>query len=158
MKTTYRFSIIILLSHFYFISASPGDSILGKWQNPEGTACFDFYKAGNEYRARQLGLSHPDLIDTLNPVDSLKSRKMYGATVLSGLVFNAKKNRWEKGTVYDCENGKTYSCLCTITDNGQKLRMRGYLGISVLGITKNWVRPTVETRRKIERIEAVARK
>jgi uncharacterized protein (DUF2147 family) len=155
MATTYRLSVIIFITLFFTgYAASPGDSILGMWQNVEGTACFDFYKAGDGYQARQLGLLYPDLIDTLNPVDSLKTRMMYGATVLTGLVYDAKDNRWKKGKVYNCENGKTYSCLCTITDKGKKLCLRGYLGISVLGITKNWVRPTAETERKITQIEA----
>jgi uncharacterized protein (DUF2147 family) len=158
LSMQFRFISPVLLSAFIFIgyAASPGDSILGMWQNLEGTACFDFYKAGGEYRARQLGLLYPDLIDTLNPVDSLKTRRMWNVTVLVGLFYDAKKNRWEKGKVYNCENGKTYSCLCTMTDNGKRLCLRGYLGISLLGITKNWVRPTALTEQKIAAIEARA--
>jgi uncharacterized protein (DUF2147 family) len=157
MATICRLSVIIFIALFFAgYAASPDDSILGMWQNIEGTACFDFYKAGGEYRARQFGLLYPDPVDTLNPVDSLKTRRLYGATVLTGLLYDAKKNRWEKGLVYNCENGRTYSCLCTMTDSGKKLRLRGYLGISVLGITKNWVRPTAQTERKIAQIETGA--
>jgi uncharacterized protein (DUF2147 family) len=159
MANICRLSVIIFITLFFTgYAASPGDSILGMWQNMEGTACFDFYKAGGEYRARQLGLLYPDLIDTLNPVDSLKTRRLYGATVLAGLKYDTGKNKWENGKVYNCENGRTYSCQCTMTDNGKKLRLRGYLGISVLGITKNWVRPTDDTERKIAKIETGAKK
>jgi hypothetical protein len=61
MATQHRILSLLLLSALFLFgySATPADSILGKWQLVEGTAVFDFYKIGDEYRARQLGILYP---------------------------------------------------------------------------------------------------
>ncbi len=118
------------------------DSIIGKWYVEDKTAIFDFYRTGNEYRARLIPLAKPDMLDTNNSVDSLKGRKLSGATLIYGLVYDAKKNRWDGGRVYNPENGKTYFCHCTLAAEGAQLLFRGYLGVSILGQTQTWTRVT----------------
>jgi uncharacterized protein (DUF2147 family) len=116
------------------------DSIIGKWYVEDKTALFDFYRIGSEYRARLLPLAKPDMVDANNPVDSLKNRKLSGATLIYGLVYDAKKNRWNGGRVYNPENGKTYFCYCMFSSAGTQLFFRGYLGVSILGRTQTWTR------------------
>jgi uncharacterized protein (DUF2147 family) len=118
------------------------DSIIGKWYVDDKTAIFDFYRTGNEYRARLIPLAKPDMVDTNNPVDSLKIRKLSGATLIYGLSYDTKKNRWNDGRVYDPENGKTYFCNCKLAFNGLQLLFRGYLSVSILGETRTWTRVT----------------
>jgi uncharacterized protein (DUF2147 family) len=47
-------------------------------------------------------------------------------------------NIWDQGYAYDPENGKTYSCKMTL--NGNKLDVRGFIGISLIGRTTTWTR------------------
>ena len=47
---------------------------------------------------------------------------------------------WSGGTILDPENGKTYKCLISVEDGGMKLKVRGYLGLSLLGRTQYWFR------------------
>jgi uncharacterized protein (DUF2147 family) len=41
---------------------------------------------------------------------------------------------WENGTIYDPENGSTYSCEINMTDENT-LDVRGFIGLSVFGRT-----------------------
>ena len=43
---------------------------------------------------------------------------------------------YKDGTIYDPKSGKTYSCKMTI--DGNKLKIRGYIGISLFGRTEVW--------------------
>lgn len=49
---------------------------------------------------------------------------------------------WGGGKILDPNNGKTYKVKLTLTDNGQKLDVRGYIGMPMLGRTQTWLRKT----------------
>jgi uncharacterized protein (DUF2147 family) len=58
--------------------------------------------------------------------------------ILRGFV-STENNLWENGKIYDPKNGKDYSCKITMIDNN-KLDVRGFIGISLLGRTETWTR------------------
>jgi uncharacterized protein (DUF2147 family) len=47
---------------------------------------------------------------------------------------------WSGGTILDPANGKTYKCLVSVEDGGAKLKVRGFIGLSLLGRTQYWLR------------------
>lgn len=49
-------------------------------------------------------------------------------------------NKWENGKIMDPKKGKTYKCKLTLTDEGKKLQVRGFIGFSLLGRTQTWER------------------
>ena len=53
--------------------------------------------------------------------------------------FHAEGDDWVDGTVVDPENGKEYKGKIWAVGK-DTLRMRGYIGISLLGRTESWVR------------------
>ncbi len=53
--------------------------------------------------------------------------------------FHAEGDDWVGGTVVDPENGKEYKGKIW-ADGKDTLRMRGFVGISLLGRTESWVR------------------
>jgi uncharacterized protein (DUF2147 family) len=53
--------------------------------------------------------------------------------------FRAEGDDWVDGTVVDPENGKEYKGKIWAVGT-DKLKMRGYIGISLLGRTESWVR------------------
>lgn len=79
---------------------------------------------------------------------AFKNRPVVGLQILWGLRKNgADKNgadksgaEWTGGQILDPENGKIYRCLLTLADNGQTLRLRGYIGFSLFGRTQRWLR------------------
>jgi uncharacterized protein (DUF2147 family) len=61
-----------------------------------------------------------------------------GLTILTGLHRDG--DHFGGGEILDPDNGKVYSCKLTLTDAGQHLEVRGYIGISWLGRTQTWNR------------------
>lgn len=47
---------------------------------------------------------------------------------------------WDGGQILDPKNGKTYKVKLSLTDAGQKLDVRGYIGMPMLGRTQTWIR------------------
>jgi uncharacterized protein (DUF2147 family) len=47
---------------------------------------------------------------------------------------------WSGGMILDPETGKTYKCLLALENGGNKLKVRGFMGLSLLGRTQYWLR------------------
>ncbi len=58
--------------------------------------------------------------------------------VLWGL--KEKNGEWKGGKVLDPDTGNVYRCKLAISEDGEKARVRGYIGISLLGRTQTWSR------------------
>ena len=67
-----------------------------------------------------------------------KDQPVFGMTILWGLKDEGKV--WKGGEILDPDNGKTYRCKMTVSENGQELDVRGYIGISLIGRTQTWLR------------------
>lgn len=66
-----------------------------------------------------------------------KDKKILGLVILEGLEKDGKK--WDDGEIIDPKTGKTYDCSIELISK-DKLKVRGYLGISLLGRTQYWYR------------------
>lgn len=51
-------------------------------------------------------------------------------------------DQWDGGHILDPSNGKTYKVKLNLADNGSKLKVRGYVGMSLFGRTQVWKRAT----------------
>ena len=71
--------------------------------------------------------------------DDRKDQPIKGLTILTGLKADGNNN-WDGGQILDPENGKVYSAKMSLSEDGQKLNVRGFLGISLLGRTQTWIR------------------
>ncbi len=49
-------------------------------------------------------------------------------------------NVWDGGKILDPKTGKVYKVKLTVTDNGQKLDVHGYVGFALLGRSQVWER------------------
>lgn len=79
-----------------------------------------------------------------NPVCSAcegerKNQPITGMTILWGLKPDGERV-WNGGNILDPGKGKTYRAKVTILEGGEKLEMRGYIGVEALGRTQTWVR------------------
>ena len=66
-----------------------------------------------------------------------KNLPIEGMVIVEGLKLKGKT--WEEGTILDPKSGKTYSCYITFDDDNT-LKVRGYIGFSLLGRTQKWIR------------------
>ena len=72
--------------------------------------------------------------------NDIKGQNFVGLKFMWGLTYNAEKNEYQNGKIkYPGKKG-TYKSFVRIVDGGKTLKMRGYLGISMLGMTVDWKR------------------
>jgi len=88
---------------------------------------------------------YPDENGVLPPKNCLKckgdfyNKPMIGMTILTGFT-QSSDNQWSGGQIMDPDSGKTYSCQLTLIEDGKKLKVRGYVGVTLLGRTQVWER------------------
>ena len=71
----------------------------------------------------------------------LKNKPVVGLRIVWGMKEDG--DQWEGGQVLDPNSGKDYKC--TMGVQGDTLKVRGFLGFSLLGRTQIWKRSTAPT-------------
>jgi uncharacterized protein (DUF2147 family) len=142
---------VLVLSQINLFAEQPGDAILGIWHTTDDKSKVEIFKREKQYCAKIISLKEPNWPtndkegmggkpknDRNNPDPKLRDRPIVGIQFMSNFV-HAGKNRWTDGRIYDPEVGKTYKCNMTLVSTN-KLEVRGYVGISLLGRTVEWMR------------------
>ncbi len=120
------------------------DKIIGLWQTGSGKGRIQITKYGDKYGGKLVWIREPNdaqgkpKTDSQNPDPAKRSNPRLGLNNLLGFTYEGK-NKYENGTIYDPENGKTYKCVMTL-DGEDKLNVRGYIGITLIGRTDEWTR------------------
>ncbi|RLD90268.1 MAG: DUF2147 domain-containing protein [Bacteroidetes bacterium] len=152
MKTKLLVSMlaVFLLSPVLKLSAQDfkANDVVGVWLNEDKDAQVDIYQDGDKFFGKIVWLKTPidsltnkPKLDTKNIDESLRTRPVMGMLLLKDFVFDGD-DEWEDGEIYDPKSGKTYSCYMEFPDedNMNNLKIRGYIGISLLGRTTYWTR------------------
>ncbi len=143
--------LLMLLTVWSGLTASAqthkADDILGTWLNQEATGKITLYKENGKYFGKLVWLREPNDKDSGLPrTDRFNSDPKFQTTPLIGMV-NMKNftfdgsDEWLGGTIYDPKNGKTYKCSIQF-DGSAKLKIRGYMGVSLLGRNTYWTKST----------------
>ncbi len=123
---------------------------VGLWYAEGGAAQVAIEPCGDELCGRVMWLRSPldedgcDLRDRHNPESALRKRKVTGLEILRGLKPRPD-GTWVGGNIYDPATGNTYTCHLAL-DGDDRLRLRGYVGIPLLGRTATWTRVGAESR------------
>jgi uncharacterized protein (DUF2147 family) len=117
---------------------SKADVIIGEWINEKKDAKFQIFKQDDKYFGKIIWGTGDQKKDTKNPDTKLRNREVIGIIMLRDFVFDGD-DTWEKGTIYDPREGKTYSCKITQKGKNQ-INVRGFVGISMFGRTEIWTR------------------
>ena len=72
--------------------------------------------------------------------DARKDQKILGMTIIEGVKKAANADYWDGGTILDPNKGEVYKVRMTPADGGNKLEVRGYVGMPLLGRTQTWIR------------------
>ena len=67
-----------------------------------------------------------------------RGKPVLGLALIKGMQRNG--NAYENGTIMDPRDGSVYRALMNLSPDGQKLEVRGYLGISLFGRSQTWNR------------------
>ncbi len=84
---------------------------------------------------------------------NIKGKPALGLVVMWDVEYD-EDEEWDDGEILDPANGKTYSVKLEVQKGGQKMEVRGYLGVSLLGRTQTWYRtgkPTGPDHQVIEK-------
>lgn len=136
MYKTNILSILLIIA--FAATATAKDPIEGEWLKDDKSARIKLkVTRGGKLMGLISYVSDPKRThDTNNPDASKRGRKLVGLVNIRG--FTKKGNKWEGGTVYDSKSGKTYKGKIWL--EGDKLMMRGYVGVSLIGRTASWTR------------------
>ncbi|RZL48806.1 MAG: DUF2147 domain-containing protein [Pedobacter sp.] len=135
--------LFLIIASAHSVFAQNKDDILGKWLNSSGEGQIEIFKKGDKYFGRLSWIKEPNdangkpKTDVKNPTASLRSKPILGLEIVKNFVF--EDNEWIDGKVYDPKTGKTYSGKMSL-EGSNKLNMRGYIGISLIGRTEAWKR------------------
>ena len=128
---------LIVLSALFIgystIAQTKADDILGTYWTEGKEGKIEIYKLSNKYFGKILWRKEARK-DVENPDASLRDRSVIGLVFLKDFVFDGD-GKWKNGAVYSIDNGGTYKGKMWLENNGKMLKMRGYLGISLLGRT-----------------------
>jgi uncharacterized protein (DUF2147 family) len=152
MKNLWVIAVVMAVFLIVPLAQAAGpDDILGKWLNDKKTSNIEIYKSGDRYDGKIVWLKEPvyppddkkgmagkTKVDRENPDPALRNKPLLGTVLLWGFKYKGD-NVWESGSIYDPENGKTYSCKMTLV-SPDTLNIRGFIGISLLGRTTTWTR------------------
>ena len=125
-------ALLFIISHgFAQSNQAPADEITGLYWSPKKDAKIEIYKRGEHYFGRSVWVAMPRK-DNKNPNETLQIRDVLGIELLTNFSFD--NGTYTKGEIYDPESGKTYDCKMTL--DGNNLKVRGYIGISLFGRTE----------------------
>jgi uncharacterized protein (DUF2147 family) len=142
--------VVFVLAASQAYGADPG-AIVGVWSTKDNDAKVEIYKCGNYYCGKIVHLARPNYppndkegmgglpkVDRHNPDPKLRNQPLLGLELLRGFHYDGD-NSWTGGEIYDPDNGKTYKSQMTLP-GPDRLNLRGYIGIPLLGRTETWTR------------------
>ena len=141
MKTLTLNRLVGLLALIAFSLPAIAQSPLGTWrtiddEDGEPKSHVEVYEQGGKLFGRVVRLLPEGRLCT-PCADQFEGSNMQGVVVMRDMEPNG--NEWSGGNIIDPANGRTYRCKMEL-DGPNRLRVRGYLGISLLGRTQVWER------------------
>ena len=132
-------SLIVLWTFFF-----QTDSIEGTWITTDDetgnqkSEVLIFKENGKLYgKITKLLLPEDQGKKCINCKGKNKDQSIVGMLIINDLQLDDYS--WEDGTILDPKSGKVYDCNIEFEDNNT-LKVRGYIGFSLLGRTQIWKR------------------
>ena len=137
----------ILYSSFLFFTSliyAQQPTVIGKWktiddETGKAKSIVEIYeKSGKIYGkvAAILEAEHRDKV-CLNCSGEDRNKPILGMIIIKGLTKEGSE--YSSGKILDPKNGKLYKCYITL-ESKDKLKVRGYIGVSLFGRTQYWYR------------------
>jgi uncharacterized protein (DUF2147 family) len=119
-------------------------TIFGKWYSTNETtgevdSVIEVYEKNGKAFAKIIDIKDPKRKNAVCDLcsDQNKNKPILGLNILTGLEKDG--DEWSGGKILDPRNGKVYKCYIKLeTEN--KLKIRGFIGFSLIGKTAYWTR------------------
>jgi uncharacterized protein (DUF2147 family) len=138
------FKYCILLSLVCLSTTMNAQSILGKWKTiddatGEAKSIVEVFSKSGKIYAKVVEILDPtkknNLCNSCSGED--RNKPILGLTIIKGLTKDGAE--YNSGEILDPKNGKLYKCTLSL-ESKDKLKVRGYIGFSLLGRTQYWFR------------------
>ena len=134
-----------LIFTFLLVAVSTSISaqgIFGKWENRDDEtgkvdSVIEVYEKDGKAYAKIVEITDSERQSAVCDKCSGKNKNkpILGMNILTGLKKDG--DEWSGGKILDPKNGKTYKCFIKL-EEADKLKIRGYIGFSLLGRTAYW--------------------
>ena len=141
MKKTLFFIAFLLCTTIFY---GQNKTVIGKWKTiddvtGQAKSILEIYEKSGKINGKVieiLDLKHKKSLCN-NCEGEYKDKPILGLVVIKGLV--KKGDQYGSGKIIDPTNGNIYKCYISLVTN-DKLKIRGYIGISLFGRTQYWHR------------------
>jgi uncharacterized protein (DUF2147 family) len=130
---------MMLVSTLHF-----SQSVVGKWktiddETGKAISVVEIYEKGGKIYGKVHDIIDPKDRNKIcsNCSGDDKDKPIMGLTVIKGLVKDGAE--YNSGKILDPKYGRLYKCFITL-ESKDKLKVRGYIGISLFGRTQYWHR------------------
>jgi len=138
-KIVLTLSVIVLA-----ITATFAQGVEGKWktiddETGEAKSIVEVYEENGKIYGKVVEILNKDRADAkcTECEGKDKNKPVLGLVIIKGLEKDGSE--YNDGTITDPQNGKVYKCLIEL-ESKDKLKVRGYVGFSLLGRTQYWYR------------------
>ena len=139
-----RTIFLVVLTLVFSTGFAQKTSVIGKWksiddQTGKELGIIQVYEEDGKIYGKVLEIINPKDRDKLcnNCSGEDKDQPILGLTILKGLKKDG--HEYSGGKILDPKHGKYYKCYINL-ENENKLKVRGYYGISLFGRTQYWHR------------------
>lgn len=141
MKKSIVFGLVLC---FLMIFNAQGQTVLGKWktiddETGQAKSIVEIYEKSGKIYGKIIDIINPqkrkDLCLKCSGED--KNAPILGLIIIKGLVKDG--DEYNDGKILDPLKGEEYKCFITL-DGKDKLKVRGFIGVSLFGRTQHWTR------------------
>lgn len=139
-----RRNLLITLILFFSLVGVQAQNVTGKWrtvddETGEEKSVVEIYEKNGKVYGKVVAITNPAaqeaICDKCTGED--KDQPIMGMVVIKGLEKDG--DEYNGGKILDPNNGKLYKCYLKLEEDN-KLKVRGYIGFSLLGRTQYWYR------------------
>ncbi len=136
--------LITLLFCITAMTSMQSQSVIGKWNTiddatGEAKSIVEVFSKSGKIYAKVVDILDPATKNNLCkqcPGDD-KNKPILGLNIIKGLSKDGAE--YNSGEILDPKNGKLYKCALSL-ESKDKLKVRGYIGFSLIGRTQYWYR------------------
>lgn len=144
MSFVQKRSVFLITTLLWITQWCCSQSLIGRWKTVDDETgkekgVVEIYEINGVYYAKIVEIfeeQHKNKKCVLCSGDD-KDKPFLGLVIIRGL--KKSEGEFNGGTVLDPKNGKQYKCYIKF-ENNDKIKIRGYIGVPLLGRTQYWYR------------------
>lgn len=136
--------VVLAVGCIFSMASISAGAPIGKWQTIDDESgkpksIIEIYSVEDVLEGKIIELLDPDSSSICKKCKGERANKpLVGMVVLWGVTAAGNKKSWGGGVILDPKKGKTYSVKLSLKNNGDELKVRGFIGAPFIGRTQVW--------------------